>query len=716
MAVKRTALQVTILLSVLLTGATGVRADIRLPSVISHNMVLQRDMPVRLWGWANPGEPVSISFQDQTVSTQTGQDGRWAVTLEALQAGGPFNMTLKGKTERVLKNILVGDVWICSGQSNMAWPLKACDDGEQEVEAADFPRIRLFEVKNNSACQPLDDLTGNWSRCSPQTAADFSGVGYFFGRDLHRHLDVPIGLIDSSVGGTAAEFWTPPETFRRTEPLRTVLEDWTRRMITYVDEMQPVQDTLRTWRRNAEQQLAEGSDASPPPLASREVDPRTQAPSRLYNAMIHPLVPFGIRGAIWYQGEANTAKARAYRDLFPAMIRGWREAWGQGDFPFLFVQLANFQQPNSDPVFSSGWAELREAQMVTLAEPETGMAVAIDIGDAADIHPKNKQEVGRRLAQAAKAVAYDEDLTASGPIFKEFTVAGHRAIIAFDHVGGGLVAQDGALKRFEIAGKDGMFRWAQARIVGERVEVWHDDIQEPMAVRYAWSNNPEGCNLYNKAGLPASPFRTMEDINLPLPRETHHAPCVATKTPPRLDGKLDDTAWQAMKPLSAFRVLEQFRYSDYATDVRLCYDSDNLYLAIRCHEPELETVVAAVTDRDGPVYMDDSVEVFLDTDLDAETYFQYVVNPNGVWYDGLGRNGAWNGPCNVVSGREPNAWVIEMAVPWSTLEVDPPKAGKSIGFQVARTRAQSPVEISQWAPTRSPTNHRPSHFGLLVIE
>ncbi len=486
-------------------------------------------------------------------------------------------------------------------------------------------------------------------------------------------------------------------------------------MIAFIGKQEKDLQELTFWKQAAETAWAAGASLPPPPTAV--ADPRGATPGRLYNAMIHPLVPFAIRGAIWYQGEANVGAPVLYRKLFPALIRGWREAWGEGDFPFLFVQLAAFTKPDDEPVMTSGWAELREAQAMTLALPKTAMALAIDTGDATDIHPKNKEEVGRRLLLAARAVAYGEDLVYSGPIYKSMAVESNRALVAFDHVGGGLVAHGGELKRFEIAGADGRFVWAQAKIEGPRVAVWSPEVEKPAAVRYAWAANPEGCNLYNAEGLPASPFRTSDAQAMPLPRTTQIYHCRPAAAVPVNDGKLDEPVWEKAAGAGRFQVIERFRFSQFPTESKLAYDAENLYVAFRCREPALESLVCRAVGHDSEVYEDDSIEIFLDTKLDSTNYYQYVVNPNGVIFDTRNRWGSeWNGPCTVATSREKDAWTVELAIPWKTLGVAPPKPGDRMGLQLARTRAQEPSEVSQWASTQGPSNHKPTHFGLLVFE
>jgi sialate O-acetylesterase len=494
---------------VLLAANTGiVFANVKLPAIISDNMVLQRGKKVPIWGWAEPGEKVSVkgSWEWFETSTKAKDNGKWMVKIQPPKAGGSYEIMIKGNNTITLKNILVGEVWICSGQSNMQMSVRSSANAEQEISAADYPKIRLFTVKRNVADKPQSDCEGNWTMCSPETVPGFSAVAYFFGRELHQQLDVPVGLIHTSWGGTPAEAWTRRGVLESEPDCIPILQRFDEAMARYPEAKKKYDESLIEWKKAVEKAKAEGK--KPPRRPNPPFGPgNPHSPAGLYNAMIAPLIPYGIRGAIWYQGESNAGRAYQYRKLFPAMITNWREDWGQGKFPFLFVQLANFMAVDPEPV-DSAWAELREAQLMTLALPNTGMAVIIDIGEAKDIHPKNKQDVGKRLALWALAKTYGKDLVYSGPIYKSMRTEGNKIILDFEHVGDGLVVGGGeSLKGFAVAGADRKFVWADAKIEGNTVVVSSDEISEPVAVRYAWANNPV-CNLYNKEGLPASPFRT----------------------------------------------------------------------------------------------------------------------------------------------------------------------------------------------------------------
>ena len=502
-------------------------ADVKLPAVIGSHMVLQQGMPVPVWGWADPGEQVTVTLGDQKQSATADPKGTWRVKLNALTAGGPHVLTVAGKNTVTLEDVLVGEVWVCSGQSNMNMRLGGCRDAKQEIAAATYPQIRLFLVPTQVAQEPQTDVKGAWRACSPKTAGGFSGVGYFFGRELHKALGVPVGLIHSAVGGTVAEAWTSRHALEAQPVLKSSLAVWDKAVANWPNVEPGYNQKRAEWRkvyrawRQAQKQPGAKKTRRPRGPGMPMGPKHTHLPGGLYNGMIAPLMPLAIRGAIWYQGEANAGRAEQYRTVFPAMIRDWRKNWGQGEFPFLFVQLTGYAPGERH------WPYLREAQTMALSLPKTGMAVTIDVGAARDIHPKNKQDVGKRLALAGLAIGYDKDVVYSGPMYKSMKVEGNKIRLTFDHVGGGLVPSREApkdcpvrgtpaccggkkcivLMGFTIAGKDKKFVEAEAAIDGQTVVVSSPQVAEPVAVRYAWGGIP-ACNLYNKAGLPASPFRT----------------------------------------------------------------------------------------------------------------------------------------------------------------------------------------------------------------
>ncbi len=495
-----------LILSLAIAGAAF--ADVKLPAVIGDNMVLQRGKATTMWGWGEPGEQIMVSVSWHSMAWEITADStnKWTFKMNPPRTAGPHEITFSGKNTIKLKNILVGEVWVCSGQSNMQWSVKQSANAEQEIAQADYPNIRLFSVERKVAEQPQSDCVGSWSECSPETVPGFSAVAYYFGRELYKELNVPIGLIHTSWGGTPAESWTRRGALESVPDCAPILERFDEAMAKYPEAKKKYDESMIAWKEDVKKAKAEGK--KPPRRPGAPFGPgNPHSPAGLYNAMIAPLIPYSIGGAIWYQGESNASRAYQYRKLFPAMIKNWRNDWKQGDFPFLFVQLANFMAVDSEPV-DSAWAELREAQLMTLALPNTGMAVIIDIGEADDIHPKNKQDVGKRLALWALAKTYGKNLVYSGPIYKSLKTEGNKVILEFEHAGGGLVAKGGEpLKGFAVAGADRKFVWADAKIDGNTIVVSSNEVSEPVAVRYGWANNPV-CNLYNKEGLPASPFRT----------------------------------------------------------------------------------------------------------------------------------------------------------------------------------------------------------------
>ncbi len=625
--------------------------EVSLPALFTDNMVLQQNRDCPVWGKATPKHKVTVLFNGQKKRVVADENGEWMVRINPGSAGGPFDLLVIGTDTMALENVRVGEVWVCSGQSNMEMPLAGwgkVQNYEQEIADANYPYIRLFQVKHTTSLNQQEDVEAEaWSECSPESVPLFSATAYFFGRKLYQELNVPIGLIHTSWGGTVAEAWTAPDfleqmadfakVMQRQKELAAIedsnrinfetqmqqwnaavdsiiaqtqvghpslhgvdLDDsawktmtlpilwenaglpgfdgvvWFRKTVnvpagfatdeatlslgpiddqdvTFINGQQVgstnVYNTPREYKipagvlkpgvnllavrvldtgggggiwGNVQQMWLKDASGKQISLAGTwkykvgvslgKVPPRPQSPDSpnrpavLYNAMLEPLMPFAIEGAIWYQGESNASRAYQYRELFPTMITSWRTHWGQGNFPFYFVQLANWRQVRDEPV-DSDWAELREAQLLTLSLPNTGMAVAIDIGDADDIHPKNKQEVGRRLALNALAQTYEKEVVYSGPIYRAMSVEGDKIRLQFDHVADGLVSKGGVLTGFAIAGADSQFVWAQAQIDGESVIVSSPKIKNPLAVRYAWADNPL-CNLYNSAGLPASPFRT----------------------------------------------------------------------------------------------------------------------------------------------------------------------------------------------------------------
>jgi sialate O-acetylesterase len=499
------------------------KADVSLPVIFTDHLVLQREKPVPVWGWAEANEAVTVKFAGQTKTIRANAEGKWKISLSAMQASDhPQELTVSGRNTIVVKDVLVGEVWLCSGQSNMAMNVSGVVDAEKEMAAADFPLIRMFFVQSFTALTPQEKCQGVWQVSSPKTIPNFSATGYFFGRELHQSLKVPIGLVNSSVGGTAIESWTSTEVMKDKAELKPMFEQWQRDIALFeTPESKAKNDaTKKDWQDKVKKaQAAKQSPPWMPALVGR--DPLdANRPANLFNGKIAPIVPYAIRGAIWYQGESNAGNGPLYAMQLPLMINDWRTRWGEA-FPFAWVQLPNFMKRETAPDAASNWARLREAQTRALSVPDTGMSINLDIGDAGNIHPLNKQEIGHRLALWARAKVYGERLPYSGPLYERHEIKGSEVVIHFNHTDGGLKTSDGSseLKSFAIADEAQHWHWGKARIDGDQVLVSHPDIKTPTAVRYAWANNPE-VNLINGAGLPAGPFRTddwpMDNSSLPI--------------------------------------------------------------------------------------------------------------------------------------------------------------------------------------------------------
>lgn len=625
---------------------SDIRADVRLPAIFQSNMVLQRQKPVQVWGWADPNEKIDVMLNGRSIAVVTSKHGKWRGELPALEAGGPYELIISGKNKLILKNVLIGDVWICSGQSNMQWSISQTEYAESDTAFIRNADIRLFTVQIDMDYMPREDVkAAGWKALDKDNINSFSAVAYHFGKYIYRELNVPIGLISNNLGATAAETWMSNEALlqfpqfkpliepvvkngKNFEQLQAAFENtkskWYKHYRKGVgfDEKwfnpdtdtsgwKPIKASGNTWEEVNDLRDYDGAvwfrttfdlpqnyNQKSFPISLSQIDDYDIAwvngqhigetygrhnhrnysvpveflkdsgnvlvvrvldvggiggfttssfwgntilwgdwcykkdetvdvrkikqpnlpnatpfssPAVLYNANIAPLTSFPIKGVIWYQGESNADRAYEYRDLFPALIRDWRKQWRQGDFPFLFVQLANYEAESMVPT-QSNWAELREAQAMTLSLPNTGMATAIDIGEANDIHPKNKEAVGVRLGLAAMKVAYGKDTVISGPTFESMRVEGNRVIVVYENTGSGLITKDkyGYVRGFQMAGSDQKFYWAQAKIEGTKVVVTCPQVPNPVAIRYAWDNNPGPLDLCNKEGLPANPFRTDE--------------------------------------------------------------------------------------------------------------------------------------------------------------------------------------------------------------
>jgi sialate O-acetylesterase len=485
----------------------SVFADVTLAPVFTDHAVLQRDKPLPVWGKADAGERVTVTFAGQTIGTTAGKDGRWIVYLAPLPASSiSADLVVAGKNSVQLTDVLVGDVWLCSGQSNMGWSVERSMNAEEEMANANFPLIRHLKIKKTVAAAPADDVDDDgagWRVCTPEAVKGFSAVGFYFARDIQPRIGVPVGLIQSSYGGTPIEGWMSPAALASDPAFALVDERWQRALVTGAEDRARHDAAVEVWKAGEAAAKAKGEKYTAPwPQNPSNVE--WCPPSGLYNGMIAPLVPVAVRGVLWYQGETNTGRSREYAKLFSAMITAWRAHLGQGDVPFFWVQLANFADGDANGI---GWALLRDAQTEALVLPATGQAVAIDIGEAGDVHPKNKQEVGRRLALLARAKVYGGAVDFCGPVFNRLMREGTAMRVSFGYAGNGLIARDKPLQSFQIAGADQKFFPAIAQIERDTVLVSSADVPEPVAVRYAWTNAPEA-NLYNGAGLPAVPFRS----------------------------------------------------------------------------------------------------------------------------------------------------------------------------------------------------------------
>lgn len=509
---RRAVLHVVLACSACGLAADVATADVKVPALFTDHMVLQQGMKNKVWGWADAGEGVTVSIADQKVTGKAGDDGRWIVELAPLPVSRePLTLTIKGKNELKMSDVLVGEVWVCSGQSNMQWSVNQANDPDLERLTANYPNLRFITVPQVGTQEPQSNFNGSWQPCTPDTVGDFSAVGYFFGRQLHKSLNVPVGLIDNAWGGSAAEAWVRRDLLAANAdmygPLLARWEDIEKKA-NDPEEQKKFAEAMEKWKADAEAAKAAGK---PIPRQPQGLDGQMRGqhrPANLYNGVLKPIIGYGIRGAIWYQGETNAGRAYQYRHLFPLMIQHWRDEWGQGDFPFYWVQLADFlaEQPNPG---ESSWAELREAQTMTMDKlPHTGEAVIIDIGEGKDIHPKNKLDVGKRLARWALANEYGIAIAHKSPRYKSMSKSGNKVTLTFDNVNGFRPFDVNDAIGFAIAGDDKKWVWASGKVTGPNtIEVWSDAVADPVAVRYGWADNPV-VNVYSNEGLPLTPFRT----------------------------------------------------------------------------------------------------------------------------------------------------------------------------------------------------------------
>ncbi len=495
----------TLALTITSLATATLQAEVSLPKVFTDHMVLQREQANPIWGSANPGEKLTLSLAGNVLSVEANQDGSWRTKLPPLPAGGPHTLTIAGSSKIEIKDVLVGEVWFCSGQSNMEWPVSNTNSAEVEIAAANHPQIRLLSVERNGTDIPQDDINGQWKVCSPETVGDFSAIGYYYGKTLNAALGVPIGLIDNAWGGSKAESWVPRDTLESDDRYAAMLEHWDEKVKNFnAEEYDAFMQKFKEWEQAGYPQPGLNWDDTVHPVSGQH------RPANIYNGMVHPLIGYGIKGVIWYQGESNGTRAEQYLDLFPLVVKTWREKWGQGDFPFYWVQLADFGAEQTTP-HDEDWAELRDSQTSAMdVLPNSGQAVIIDLGESHNIHPRNKMTVANRLVRWPLAKDYGFDIAYQSPRYSGMEIVGNKIRISFDSVSEqGLYSFDtDDIHGFSIAGDDQKFVWAEAKIVDPTtVEVWAEDIENPVAVRYGWANNPK-VNLYDYNGLPVTPFRT----------------------------------------------------------------------------------------------------------------------------------------------------------------------------------------------------------------
>ena len=498
----------TLLLLALALAPALLRAELKLPAIIGDHMVLQQKQANPIWGWDTPGTKVTVTFAGQTHTGTAGADGKWTVKLAAVPANAmPQTIGIAGTNRITVQDVLVGEVWMCSGQSNMGFKLNSDWNGDLEAAASNLPNLRLISVPQVGTQELKDDFKGAWKASTPESARAFTAVGFLFGRYIHQAIGVPVGLIDNAWGGSAAEAWIRRTTMDSAERFKSLMETTAAREVDLQSDKgrAATAAALAKWKVEAEKARAEKKQAPRAPVDWLTGNAR---PGNIFAGVVHPTLGYGIRGVIWYQGESNAGRAHEHADLFPFLIQQWRKEWGQGDFPFYWVQLADFKAEKAEPG-DSDWAELRETQTKTLRLPNTGQAVIIDLGEGRDIHPRNKHDVAARLVRWALAKDYGMKVPYRSPEYQGVTFAGNKATVTIDCFGSTLYAFDvDEARGFAVCGADRVWHWAKGKVIApNKVEVWSDRVAAPVAVRYAWADNPV-CNLYSKDGLPVTPFRT----------------------------------------------------------------------------------------------------------------------------------------------------------------------------------------------------------------
>jgi sialate O-acetylesterase len=722
-----------IILLVLFAIASTSHAAISLPAIISDNMVLQADTDAPIWGKAEPNSTIAItcSWNRKTVEINTDEQGKWTAKIRTPKKGEQLSITITcGKETKTINNILIGDVWLCSGQSNMEMKLKASSDANSEIPKANLPGVRLFSVEGTPSEKPLDDCKGRWVECNSVTASDFSAVGYYFGKEIHEKVKTPIGLIDSSSGGSTAQAWMSKETLQSDPMLNKFLVDDANNQAHKEFYEKQYAPAYKKWREDVVKALAEHKPAPKQPILPNEIRLKYR-PCLVYNAMIHPIIPFAIKGVVWYQGESNRESGNVYDILFQTLIRSWRSEWNQGVFPFYYVQLPAYGKidPNN-----AKWILIRQAQLKTLdAVANTGMAVTMDVGEANDIHPKNKKPVGHRLALWAMAKTYGvKNIVYSGPLYKDMKIEGDKIRISFKYAEAGLkTPNDEKLKGFVIAGEDGKFVTADAKIQGGEIIVWSEQIKNPKNVRYGWADWII-CNLYNDADLPASPFTTKKNMESNAMNSIY-------KVKRTNSANLKDINWESANTLELKNYMGDKPAHFPKVQAKLLYDDKNIYVCFTVDDQYVRAVAQKTHDM---VCRDSCVEFFFTPSENiADGYFNLETNCGGTLLlyhqTSRGQNVKMvaEKDCEKIKMmpslpkivepeiKEPTTWTLRYAMPLDFLEkhAKVTKPAKGVKWYANFYKCADQTSQPHWltwskVDLPKPDFHRPEFFGIIEFE
>ncbi len=724
-------------------------AELSLAPIFSDSMVLQREMAVPVWGNADPGTQITVTFHDQAVTTRADKEGHWRVELAPLKASDrPAELQVYGDDQKVVfEDVLVGEVWLFSGQSNMAFGLKGSANGEQAIAEADLPNLRVYDAPANASAE--------WVRSTPENAGNFAAVPFYYARHLQKELDMPVGMIECALGGSMIQTWISHWTLNRNPDLKWQLMDLREKYVSKEGIKQIIGE--ETFQKKLEE-----NDGDVDKLLQDFFGGHGVTPAFNFESYGMPeIAPFAIRGFGWYQGESDAwgfPIALGYETKLKALINDWRSWWQDSNKPFLVVQLPHYQakeQP-SEPYHIGPWNVVMEAQWKVQDEfRNVYTAVTMDLGSD-NIHPHRKQPVGERLSLLSQKYLYDQNVVARGPTLQKSEIKDGKVYLTFDHVAGGLVSKGSDKPEgFTIAGKDRHFRWADARIVDDHTVVCsNDEIPNPAAVRYAMTESGHTFfTLYNEAGLPAAPFRTDDWPMDTVPREQRSTKAVSTDEAPELDGELDDKVWQNAPKTDSLELFHTYAPAENQTEARFAYDNEKLYAAFTCYQDTGKLVKDAEKRDDDKIWNDDNVQLFLDVNHDKKTYARVAVNPEGTIYDGDGYNdGSMEDKLllmnllqyyryfhaekdydvEVATKVEDDRWTVELAIPWKSLGLDgKPASGQTMGLQVTR-KTPSAHENSEWATTGIDYNtgammppavtggkrlyHGVSRFGTLTLE